>query len=287
MKTHSSRFDGLVARYYPAVYSFAARLTDDPRDAVALTRQAFNEARKQLQRMRSQPAIATVKPTRLVCPVTAWTANAVTSKFCKNCGYALAEAEGRRGEPFHPGLFTECGNGFGVGIAGGQGLVDEHPLAGLEYGRDLGQMRPAVHALQKDDVHLRQQLLDAADQLDAPPGLELVRFLGDGHADQAADGEVTGVHVELFRRSKREAAVFSGGIGQLGNQDIGGRVNLEDGRDEQLGIRLVGVDVISASDTKRQLDRGGFSHHDLHRRDRRRGNAVRGARLWLLDLRKG
>jgi DNA-directed RNA polymerase specialized sigma24 family protein len=60
MKTNSSRFDGLVARYYPAVYSFAAILTDDPRDAVALTRQAFSGARKQLQKMRSQTAIATV-----------------------------------------------------------------------------------------------------------------------------------------------------------------------------------------------------------------------------------
>ena len=36
MKTKSSRFDRLVACYYPAVYSLAARLTDDPRDAVAL-----------------------------------------------------------------------------------------------------------------------------------------------------------------------------------------------------------------------------------------------------------
>jgi len=60
MKTNGSRFDGLVACYYPAVYSFAARLTDDPRQAVALTRQAFNGARKQLQRVRSQSAIATV-----------------------------------------------------------------------------------------------------------------------------------------------------------------------------------------------------------------------------------
>ena len=60
MKTKSLRFDGLVARYYPAVYSFAARLTDDPRDAVELTRQAFNGTRKQLQRMHSQTAIATV-----------------------------------------------------------------------------------------------------------------------------------------------------------------------------------------------------------------------------------
>ncbi len=60
MKTNSSSFDRLVARYYPAVYSFAARLTDDPREAVALTRQAFNGTRKQLHRMHSQTAIATV-----------------------------------------------------------------------------------------------------------------------------------------------------------------------------------------------------------------------------------
>jgi DNA-directed RNA polymerase specialized sigma24 family protein len=60
MKTKSSRFDRLVARYYPAVYSFAAKLTDDPRDAVALTRQAFNSARKPLQRRQNQTAIATV-----------------------------------------------------------------------------------------------------------------------------------------------------------------------------------------------------------------------------------
>ena len=41
IKAKSSRFDNLVARYYPAVYSFASRLTDDPREAVALTRNAF------------------------------------------------------------------------------------------------------------------------------------------------------------------------------------------------------------------------------------------------------
>lgn len=60
MKTKSSWFDSLVARYYPAVYSFAARLTDDPREAVALTREAFNGARKQLQNKRSQTAIAAI-----------------------------------------------------------------------------------------------------------------------------------------------------------------------------------------------------------------------------------
>jgi hypothetical protein len=38
MKAKSSRFDSLVASYHPAVYSFASRLTDHPREAVALTR---------------------------------------------------------------------------------------------------------------------------------------------------------------------------------------------------------------------------------------------------------
>jgi len=60
MKRKSSRFDRLVARYYPSVYSFAARLTDDPREAVALTREAFSRARKQLRSVRNQTAIATV-----------------------------------------------------------------------------------------------------------------------------------------------------------------------------------------------------------------------------------
>ena len=60
MKIKSSGFDRLMARYYPAVYSFAARFCDDPRDAVELTRRAFDSARKQLRSMRNQTAIATV-----------------------------------------------------------------------------------------------------------------------------------------------------------------------------------------------------------------------------------
>jgi hypothetical protein len=50
-KTQSSHFDTLVARYYPAVYGFASQLIDDPREAIALTRDAFNSTRK---RMRSR-----------------------------------------------------------------------------------------------------------------------------------------------------------------------------------------------------------------------------------------
>jgi hypothetical protein len=67
MKTKNSRVDRLVARYYPAVYSFAARLTDDPREAVALTREAFNGAGKQLQSILSQTAIATILIAVVLC----------------------------------------------------------------------------------------------------------------------------------------------------------------------------------------------------------------------------
>jgi DNA-directed RNA polymerase specialized sigma24 family protein len=59
-RNDGSRFDSLVARYYPAVYSFAACLTDDPRDAVDLTRAAFRNTRKQLAQLRNQTAIATI-----------------------------------------------------------------------------------------------------------------------------------------------------------------------------------------------------------------------------------
>ena len=57
MKKENSRFDRLVGRYYPAVYSFATRLTDDPREAQALTRQAFDGARKQLSKVHNQTTI--------------------------------------------------------------------------------------------------------------------------------------------------------------------------------------------------------------------------------------
>jgi len=59
MKRKRARFDTLVARYYPAVYSFASRLTDDPRDAIELTRNAFRSVQKQLCSLRDQTAVAT------------------------------------------------------------------------------------------------------------------------------------------------------------------------------------------------------------------------------------
>jgi hypothetical protein len=47
IKTNLERFDSLVARCYPAVYNFASRLTDDPREAALLTKAALNTIRKQ------------------------------------------------------------------------------------------------------------------------------------------------------------------------------------------------------------------------------------------------
>ena len=54
MKRRHARFDTLVARYYPAVYIFASQLTEDPREAVLLTRAAFNSTRKQLRSRRDE-----------------------------------------------------------------------------------------------------------------------------------------------------------------------------------------------------------------------------------------
>jgi DNA-directed RNA polymerase specialized sigma24 family protein len=60
MKAKTSRFDSLVARYYPAVYSFASRLTDDPREAVLLTHDAFTSIQKQLRNRRDETALASI-----------------------------------------------------------------------------------------------------------------------------------------------------------------------------------------------------------------------------------
>ena len=60
VRAKALRFDSLVARYYPAVYSFASRFTDNPREAVALTREAFRSTQKQLQTRRDEDALATI-----------------------------------------------------------------------------------------------------------------------------------------------------------------------------------------------------------------------------------
>jgi len=59
-KTKCTRFDTLVDRYYPAVYSFASRLTDDPREAVLLTHDAFNTIRKRPRRRGNEVVLATI-----------------------------------------------------------------------------------------------------------------------------------------------------------------------------------------------------------------------------------
>ena len=60
MKVKSSRFDRLIARYYPAVYNLASRLTDDPREAVVLTHDAFESTRKQRRNRRDEDALGSI-----------------------------------------------------------------------------------------------------------------------------------------------------------------------------------------------------------------------------------
>ena len=59
MKANNLRFDSLVAQYYPAIFSLAAKLTDDPRHAAVLTQAAFSSTEKQLAHLRSKKAITT------------------------------------------------------------------------------------------------------------------------------------------------------------------------------------------------------------------------------------
>jgi hypothetical protein len=60
IKRKGARFDTLVARYYPAVYSFACRLSEDPREAVVLTHQAFTSTQKQLRSCCDENVFASI-----------------------------------------------------------------------------------------------------------------------------------------------------------------------------------------------------------------------------------
>ncbi len=60
VKAKTSRFDSLVARYYPAVYSLASRMTNDPRQAVVLAHDALENTRKRLGKRRGETAFASV-----------------------------------------------------------------------------------------------------------------------------------------------------------------------------------------------------------------------------------
>jgi DNA-directed RNA polymerase specialized sigma24 family protein len=60
IRTKTSRFDRLVACYYPAVYSLASRMTDDPRQAVVLAHDALESTRKRLGKRRDETAFASV-----------------------------------------------------------------------------------------------------------------------------------------------------------------------------------------------------------------------------------
>ena len=65
-KAKAARFDSLVARYYLAVYSFATRFTDNLREAVALTRDAFKSRENELKTRRDEDALAKILMSALI-----------------------------------------------------------------------------------------------------------------------------------------------------------------------------------------------------------------------------
>jgi hypothetical protein len=60
IKTKGARYDTLVGRYYPAVYSIASGLVDDPREAILVTLATFNSTRKQLQSCCDENVLASI-----------------------------------------------------------------------------------------------------------------------------------------------------------------------------------------------------------------------------------
>jgi len=69
-------------------------------------------------------------------------------------------------------------------------------------------------------------------------------------AHQHIDFEISGINIELFVGSKREAHVLAVGVGGFADDDVGSGFYFEDGWDEILRLRLIGVDVVSAGDAE-------------------------------------
>ena len=60
IKANCTHFDTLVARYHPTVYMFACQLTNDPREAVVLTREVIDKLRKQVRTCRDEDVLASI-----------------------------------------------------------------------------------------------------------------------------------------------------------------------------------------------------------------------------------
>jgi hypothetical protein len=95
-------FDNLVARHYPAVYSFACRFTDDDRKARVLTRHAFNSTRKQLQTCCDENVLASILISNVIracLPLESNLAQTGQLKTRNNFGRRMVSRENRdRGE---------------------------------------------------------------------------------------------------------------------------------------------------------------------------------------------
>ncbi len=80
--------------------------------------------------------------------------------------------------------------------------------------------------------------------------------------DDDVKGKVAAIDVELLIGSERESQVTSGGIANRADDDIGGRVQFEDGGNQVGRVGAVGVDVEALLDAKVKLHRVGFAAGD-------------------------
>ena len=63
--------------------------------------------------------------------------------------------------------------------------------------------------------------------------------------------EFPGIDVELFVGIERKTHILTIGVGGFADDDVGGGLHLERGRDQELRLRIIGIDVISAGDAER------------------------------------
>src|SRR5277367_2109763 len=72
------------------------------------------------------------------------------------------------------------------------------------------------------------------------------------------------IHVQFFIRIEGKTHVLTVGVGGLTDDDVGGGLHLERGWDQELGLRFIGIDVISAGYAERERDGRWFALHGRH-----------------------
>src|SRR5208282_3959028 len=73
------------------------------------------------------------------------------------------------------------------------------------------------------------------------------------------DFEISGVDIELFVGSEGKTHILAFGVSGFADDDVGRGFDLEHGRDEEFGLGLIGVDVVSVGHPEQERDRSRFT----------------------------